>query len=668
MNRAATSRLLLRLLCLVAVAPAACVDPPPPVSAIDFTAIDQTVDPCQDFYQYACGGWISKRTLSPGASYVRRFDEPFYAMQPLLQDLMQKDAAGMVSSDDPDGQLVGRYYQGCLDAPQNVGARATLDPMLAAIDAIQSLDDLARQAAKQRLVGSGTFFSSGVTRDVSDPEHQVVYLDQGGVELARYHYVDPTEASTLAAYQRHITTLAVLFPGRSIDAAQVLKIEAALATAGLDPDDRGDPRTLHHRMSLEDVEAMAPTFPWATYWQARGFGATDTVDVIIPAYLTALDRLLSSTPLPALKMYMAWQLIEDKAARLDDAVLGEEFNFWGRIINEVSAPQPRTWICYIDTQNRFGMSLSRPYITRYYQSRTTTDVTGMIHDLRGALSRHIAAASWLDAGTQSAAQDKLAAVDAKVGYPSQWPTLDGLSLDGAYVDYDLQIDAWASQRSIATLTQPVDHDLWSTAPVTVNAFYSSGDNAITIPAGIMQLPFFADGYSTASNYGAIGVVLGHELTHGFDNSGRLFDGTGLLRDWWTPDTAAAFQSRAQCVVDQYASYQVLPGLSVDGQLTLPENLADLGGINLAYDAWMAKGQHEGMLGGLDDRQQFFVAFAQSFCELSTDAYVRSLVETDPHTPPHQRVNGALANAPGAAQAFSCAPGTPLAPVNPCSVW
>ena len=667
MNRVAKSGLSVQLLCLVAVAPVACGDSPPN-SGIDFTAMNMTVDPCQDFYQYACGGWISARTLSPGASYVRRFDEPFYAMQPILQGLMQQEAAGMVSSDDPDGQVVGRYYQGCLDAPANAGARASLAPMLAAIDAIQSLDDLARQAAAQRLIGSGTFFSSGITRDVSAPDQQVVYLDQGGIELARYHYVDPTEASTLAAYQRHITALAALFPGRSIDPAQVLQIETTLAAAGLDPDDRGDPRTLHHRMSLEDVEALAPTFPWATYWQARGFGATDTVDVSVPAYLTALDGLLSSTPLPALKMYMAWQLIEDKASRLDSEALNEEFNFWGRIINEVSAPQPRTWTCYVDTQSRFGMSLSRPYIAHYYAARTTSDVTGMIHDLRGALSQHIAAAGWLDAETQAAAQDKLAAVAAKVGYPSRWPTLDGLSLSGAYVDYDLQIDAWAAQRADAMLTQPVDHDAWSTAPVTVNAFYSAGDNAITIPAGIMQLPFFADGYSTASNYGAIGVVLGHELTHGFDNSGRLFDGTGLLRDWWTPDTAAAFQSRAQCVVDQYASYQVLPGLSVDGQLTLPENLADMGGVNLAYDAWMAKGEHEESRGGLDDRQQFFVAFAQSFCELSTDAYVRALAGTDPHTPAHQRVNGALANAPAAAEAFSCAPGTPLAPVNPCSVW
>ncbi len=222
------------------------------------------------------------------------------------------------------------------------------------------------QAAAQRLIGSGTFFCERSHPDVSDPTHQVVYLDQGGIELARYHYVDPTEASTLAAYQRHISALASFFPALSIDAAQVLQIETTLASAALDPDDRGDPRTLHHRMSLEDVEALAPTFPWATYWQARGFGATDTVDVIVPAYLTALDNLLSSTPLPALKMYMAWQLIEDKASRLDSDVLDEEFNFWGRVINEVSAPQPRTWTCYVDTQNRFGTSLSRPYIARYY--------------------------------------------------------------------------------------------------------------------------------------------------------------------------------------------------------------------------------------------------------------------------------------------------------------
>src|SRR6185503_811183 len=203
----------------------------------------------------------------------------------------------MVLRDDPEGPLVGRYYQACLDAPANASARQSLAPMLAAINAIQSLDDLAGQAAAQRLIGSGTFFASGINTDVSDPDHRVVYLDQGGIELARYHYVDPTEASTLAAYQRHITALASLFPTLSIDAAQVLRIETVLANAALDPDDRGDPRTLHHRMLLGDVAALAPTFPWSTYWQARGFGDTDTVDVIVPAYLTAMDNLLKSTPL-----------------------------------------------------------------------------------------------------------------------------------------------------------------------------------------------------------------------------------------------------------------------------------------------------------------------------------------------------------------------------------
>jgi len=574
----------------------------------------------------------------------------------------------MVAADDPDGRIVGAYYQGCLDAPANLSARGTLAPILAAINAIQSLDDLARQAAVQRLIGSGTFFWNGVITDVSDPTHRIAALDTGGIELARYHYVDPAEASTLAAYRQHISKLASFFPAVSIDATQVLQIETTLASAAIDPDDRTDPRTLHHRMSLEDVAALAPTFPWSTYWQARGLSDIDAVDVAVPAYLTALDSLLKSTPLPALKMYMAWQLIEDKAPRLDQALLDEEFNFWGRVINEIPSPAPRSWTCYLDTQNWLGMSLSKPYIARFYRDSSTKDVTAMIADLRGALSRHIAAAAWLDAETEAAAQDKLAAITAKVGYPSQWPALDGLSLNGSFVDYNLQIDAWQNQGALASLNQPVDHTLWNAAPVTVNAFYSPGDNAITIPAGIMQLPFFADGYSVASNYGAIGVVLGHELTHGFDNSGRLFDGTGLLHDWWTPDTETAFQARAQCVVDQYSSYQVLPGVSVDGQLTLPENLADLGGVNLAYDAWMARGEHEGARGGLDDRQQFFVAFAQSWCENARDAFLQTQVSTDPHSPPRQRVNGALANAPAAAEAFCCAPGTPLAPLNPCAVW
>jgi predicted metalloendopeptidase len=352
---------------------------------------------------------------------------------------------------------------------------------------------------------------------------------------------------------------------------------------------------------------------------------------------------------------------------MDGPILSEDFDFWGRIVNEIATQQSRQWTCYQDTVRRFGGSLARPFIARHYSNDTTDEVTTMISRLRTALAGRITN-MWLDGPTQAEAQAKLTALGAKVGHPSRWPTLDGLALSGSYADDDLQIDAWAFQVALDRLTQPVDHGLWATTPLVVNAFYSPTDNAITIPAGILQLPFFGAGYSGASNYGAIGAVLGHELTHGFDSSGRLFDGTGRLRDWWTPETAAAFESRVQCVIDQYASSEVVPGVPVDGRLTLPENIADLGGLNLAYDAWTATGEHERPRGGLDERQQFFVAYAQMSCSNARTAYLETLAETDPHAPAHQRVNGTLANLPAAGQAFSCALGTPLAPTAPCAVW
>ncbi len=630
--------------------------------------MDLSVDPCQNFYQYACGGWIAKHPLTASASHVRRFDDPFYTMEPILRSIIEQDAVNKSGADDPAGALVGRYYQSCLDAPANVQARSAILTGLAAIGNIQSFDDLARQAAAQRQIGSGTFFSSGFATSVTDASRRIVFVDQGGVELERYHYVEPTEAPTLNSYRAHIAALASFFPSTSINADQVIQIETTLARAALDPDQRGDPRTLHHVMSVGDLAALAPTFSWGVYFQAAGLAGIETVDVTTPDYLVAVDGLLKSTPLSALKMYMAWQLIEDKASRLDDAILATEFVFWGEVINGLTVPAQRSWTCYNDTVRRLGMALSRPYIARHYPQGTTDDVGGMIGDLRSALSRRIVAASWLDPPTQDQAQLKLTAIADKVGYPAAWPSDDGLALQGSYVENDLEIDAWSSRAALAKLDQPVDHQLWSTSPITVNAFYSRIDNGITIPAGILQLPFFGAGYSAASNYGAIGAVIGHELTHGFDNAGRLFDASGVLRDWWSSDTGTAFGERAQCFVDQYSAYQALPGLAVDGALTLPENIADVGGLNVAYDAWAARGAHEGDRAGLDERQQFFVAYAQMNCQNARDQYIESLVNTDPHAPAPVRVNGTLANVPAAAEAFACAPGTPMAPAVPCAIW
>ena len=645
-----------------------CGDSPPPPSGVDLTAIDSTVDPCQDFYRYACGAWIRKHPVAADGNNASRFNDPFYQLVPTLRDIMTSDAAGMANADDPDGLTVGGYYQTCLEAPSQSTATAELAPMLTAIQNIQSLDDLARQVAAQRKIGSGTLFSNGVIKNVADPDHRVMYLDQGGVELERYHYVDASEQPTLDAYRKHINRLASFFPSVTIDADQVLQIESALAHAGLDPEDRTDPRMLHHLMSVSDAATLAPSFPWAAYWNAMGLDGIETVDVALPDYLKTVDSLLQTTPLATLKMYMAWQLIEDKASRMDQRIVDEEFAFWDVIINGLAAPSPRWWTCYVDTQRRFGMSLSRPYIARFYPSQTTADVQDMVTQIRAAFSKRIGASSWLDAATQAEAQAKLGLIVDKIGYPNHWPTLDLLGFGGKFIELDLKFDAWAIDHSLRDLSLPVDHDEWSTTPITVNAFYSQGDNAITLPAAILNLPFFHDGHSAASNYGAIGAVIGHELTHGFDNAGRLFDGAGALRDWWNPDTEAAFEARAQCVVDQYSSYSPLPGLMVDGKQTLTENLADIGGLNIAYDAWMASGHHEGDRGGFDDRQQFFLSFAQVWCQSVRPEFLTSQVNTDVHAPARERVNGTLANVPAAAAAFSCGPGTPLAPTAPCVVW
>jgi putative endopeptidase len=642
-------------------------------SSIDFTAIDHSVDPCQDFYQHACGNWLATHPISPDGTERRRFDDAFYAMVPNFRRLLALDAGA--ASLEPHAQLIGDYDTSCLAAPSRPNARDLAASALGPVFAATSIEDLAAVMADLRETGVGTLFRMGVGVDPGAPTQNVLYLDQGGVELPeRADYLDPTRADLRAAYREHIAALAAFFTSSAtIDPDATIVVETALAQAAQDPAARRDPHATYNPLTIDELAAMSPTFPWATYFAKLGLGAVPRVVVTDPAYFTALDATLKATPLASLQSYVAWQVVQDDAPFLDQAVLDADFPFWAQEYTGETAPAPRDWTCMNATLSALGMAVSQSYVKDFVSPAVRTEAAALIGEIRASMGRHLTDAAWLDDPTRAEAMAKLDAMIQLVAYPDSWPTYDGLTITAeSYLANRFALARFGQGNARKALMEPVRRDTWTMTPVTVNASYQL-TNVIQFPAGILQLPFFAEGHSPASNYGGIGTVMGHEMTHGFDDDGRQFDGTGLLRDWWTPGVEAAFRDRSRCLVDQFSGYEALPGLQLDGALTLGENTADLGGIRVAYDALLAAYPQESARDGYDNRQQFFLAFAQINCANIRPERLSEAVMTDPHSPGPFRVNGTLVNVPEFAQAFGC-PGAAPAVAAPagradiCQVW
>ncbi|MFT3767063.1 MAG: M13 family metallopeptidase [Minicystis sp.] len=629
---------------------------------IDSTAIDLSADPCVDYFQYACGGFIAQNPLGDGSARVSRRARASAAMEQIETDIID-DAVRSTSADRETG-LLRDYFTSCRDAGPGTQDRAALDQVIAQIDAVSTPEDLARAVAAVQDVGGDAFFSFGSGHNLTSPGTRIASVDEAGIGMPdRLYYLDDS-MPWITEYHAHISALsALLAPGDPALPDAVIAVEKQLAAAMIPRDERRDPTKTFHLQDRAAFEASVPHFAWSAYFDATfdAGSAPDftTIDVSVPDYFAALDGVLAATPLSDLQRYLRWRAMEAFEGVLGDAVVAEKYHFHDGVFSGVSTPPPRPKYCLRLTAAALAWPMSHAYVTRAFPADVGDAARAMMDDVRASLRGDLDQTPWLDASTRTAALAKLDAVRVAVGAPTQWPTLSGLVLDaGSFAGSQAALARFRRRHSAAGIGGK-DDAVWLMPPATVNAAYVTAANAIDFPAAILQAPLFDASYADAVRFGAMGSVMGHELTHGFDDNGRLFDATGRLASFWTPATTQAFTERAQCVVDQYDAIEAAPGVNIDGELTLGENIADNGGVRIAFNA-LAPG------GG--DAKTFFLAYAQAWCENARPELLATLARTDPHSPPRARVNAVLANMPEFAETYGCAAGKPMAPVKRCTVW
>lgn len=623
---------------------------------IDPTAMDRSADPCEDFFQYACGGFIASHPLGDDGGSISRAAQAFFATEQIEKDIISE---ALIAPTDPDTTLIGSYFRACQDAGPGQQPRASLDGLLAQIDAVDGPEKLAQAVAALHAISADALFSFGSTKNLVDPGKRIAYIGEGGIGLPDRSYYLDASMPEVAAYRAHIQKLAAQL-GVTDPALPdaVVAIEAKLAAAMLPRDELRDPENAFHLTDTAAFEAMVPDFAWSAYLAAAEAPAFASIDVEVPQFLDGLEAVLKSTSLADLQRYLRWRALEAFAFNLGDDAIAEEYDFHYGVFYGFSTPLPRPEFCLRLTASALPWPMSRAYVARTFPPSVAAEASTIMSDVRAALRDDLQTTAWLDAPTRDAALAKLDALHVAVGAPDTWPSYDGLTVDGGSF-----VEAWAAisrfywRRDMKRIGAADDDD-WFMAPITVNAAYSPTRNAINFPAAILQAPFFDTSYAAAVNYGAIGAIMGHELTHGFDDQGGRFDGSGRLAEWWTAQAAASFDERAQCVVDQYAAIETVPGVLLDGELTLGENIADLGGVKLALAA----------LRDAPDTRTFFLAYAQAWCENDQPDLLATRARTDPHSPPRARVNAVLANLPQFAEAYQCSAGQLMAPAKRCAVW
>jgi endothelin-converting enzyme/putative endopeptidase len=682
---------LLLLLHIVAVTIAASAQAEKPLTSfpytpgLDVTSMDKTADPCVDFYQYSCGGWIKNNPIPSDQAHWSVYGKLHQDNQQFLWGILDQ-LSKQTDGRNANQQKIGDYFGACMDeaAVNKLGAKP-LQPYFEQIAAMRSTKDLPAVLASLHtsLQSGALFFGFGSNQDFENSQNVIAFAEAGGLGLPDRDYYTNTDEKSVAIrnqYVAHVEKMFALFGDKpaaaKAEAAKVLEIETALAKASLTRVERRDPYKLFHKVDFKGLQAMTPDFDWSVYIKGIGLAPQNTFNVMQPAFYAEFDKQLKALSLADIKTYLRWHTAHAVAPHLSDSFVNEDFDFFAKTLHGVPVLRPRWKRCVVLVDDQLGEALGQEFVARAFSPELKQKTSLMTQQIEHSMEEDINALDWMSPATKQQAIGKLHTIVNKIGYPDKWRDYSSVEIKpNDFVGNVQRATAFESKRDLNKIGKPLDRGEWGMTPPTVNAYYNGQMNDINFPAGVLQPPLYDPKMDDAPNYGNTGGTIGHELTHGFDDEGRQFDAKGNLKDWWTKDDAKNFTDRAQCVVDQYAKYTIIDDIKINSKLTEGEDIADLGGLILAWMAWkdqIKNDQPKNMdlesRDGLSPEQRFFVGNAQWACENIRPEDQRVNAITDPHSPGKYRVNGLVVNMEEFQKAFSCKAGQPMVRENRCRVW
>lgn len=659
----------------------------PEIHGFDMSAMDRSADPCDDFYQFVCGSWVKNNPIPADQARWSRFGQLAERNREIARQILEKASANDPKRDAVH-QKIGDYYQACMDEKTvNEKGVKPLQTELNRLNAVKDRNSLIDELAHMHEIGVRAFFAFGSNPDLHNANNVIAFADQGGLGLPdRDDYIkdDDISKDKREKYLAHVANMLKLSGDEQgdADAQKVMELETKLAQASMDRIDRRKPENRDHKMTLAEFSTSAADLEFARFVKGTTSPSFDSLNVGNPEFFKQVNGLVESVPLDEWKSYLRWHLVHEFAGVLPHNFVQENFSFYSNYLNGQQELEARWKRCVRLTDQQLGEALGQPYVAEAFTPDDKARMLKMVDAIETALKQDIQSLDWMTPETKEQALVKLAAIRNKIGYPNKWRDYSTLKIvRGDFLGNVERANTFEVNRQLAKIGKPLDRNEFGMTPPTVNAYYSPPFNDINFPAGILQPPFFDKTADDAVNFGGIGAVIGHELTHGFDDQGRKYDPEGNLRDWWTPADAKAFEQRVSCIDEEYSSFEPLPGLHVRGKLTLGENTADNGGVRVAMralhstQAAEAKSSNGGaqqhsakVINGFTPEQRLFIGYGQIWCENQTDAALRQQVQTNPHSPGRYRVNGVMQNSEDFAQAFSCHKGQKMVSENACRVW
>lgn len=646
----------------------------------DTSRMNKSADACTDFFEYANGTWLKETQIPASESRWGTFNILADNNNAMLKEVLENAAKTKNAAAGSDTQLIGDFYASCMDeaAIEKMGAKP-LNPFFKQIEGLKSTDDLPRLLGAMHNAGLPGLFGFGGGPDVKNSSMNIANASQGGLSLPNrdfYTKDDPKSQETRAKFVEYMTNIFKLLGDSEQEAAAnaktVLEIQTRLAKSSLAPVELRNPDNRYNKMALTAAQEITPNFSWTLYMTTRGVPPVSELNIGQPNFFKEMNAMLKDVSLEDWKTYLRWMTINSAAPALSKAFVDENFNFYSRYLAGAKEQQPRWKRCVQAADGNLGEALGMEYVKRAFTPEAKKRMDELIDNLFVAMKERIDNLEWMSDATKTQAQKKLSTFKRKIGYNENPRGYKGLTVSRkSYADNVLRSGQFQIKRNLEDIGKPVDRTRWAMSPPTVNAYYSGVFNEIVFPAGILQPPFFNFQADDAINYGAIGGVIGHEISHGFDDSGSRFDADGNLKMWWTADDRKKFEERAACVINQFNGYEVQPGLFKNGKLTLGENIGDLAGLTIAYDAF--KKSMEGKprpanIDGFTPEQRFFLGWAQVWAGKYSPEAERLQVATNTHSLPRWRVNGPMSNMPQFAEAFGCKAGQPMVRTDSCLIW